>query len=128
MPRKPRALRELQGTLKDHPGRQNHNEPIPTRGAGEPPLSLNEFEREIWAEIIGISYHGVIGEADRMALEMMCRLVAEMRLDFSEMTAAKITQLSNLLARFGMTPSDRTKIVVPKKEKSNTFADLETKH
>lgn len=120
-PRKPTQIRKIQGTIKDHPGRQNPNEPTPARGIGPSHDSLTEYEREIWDEVVGISYRGVLGEADRIALEMMCRLIAEMRLDFTEMTAAKITQLSQLLGRFGMTPSDRTKIVIPKEQNVNPF-------
>ncbi len=128
-PRKPMALRELHGTASDHPGRQNQNQPEPTRGIGPADNGrhvngLNHNEQLIWDEIVGISYAGVLGEADRIALEMMCRLINEMRTNFADMTAAKITQLSGLLGRFGMTPSDRTKIVVPKNEKKNGFADL----
>lgn len=123
-PRKPQALREIQGTAKDHPNRQNPDQPEPTRGIGPPNQMLTEYEREIWDEVVGMSYAGVLGEADRIALELMCRLIAEMRLDFIEMTAAKLTQLSNLLGRFGMTPSDRTKIAVPKTKKSNPFEGM----
>jgi len=119
--RKPLALKQIQGTDKDHKSRQNQNEPTPTRGIGPSHSSLNEYEQEIWDEVVGISYRGVLGEADRIALEMMCRLIAEMRLNFEEMTAAKITQLSQLLGRFGMTPSDRTKIVIPKEQNINPF-------
>ena len=122
--RKPQALRELNGTSKDHPDRQNPNQPIPTKGIGPPNKVLTEYEQNIWDEIVGISYPGVLGEADRIALEMMCRLVGEMRMDFESMTAAKITQLSGLVGRFGMTPSDRSKIVVPKVAKANGFASL----
>ena len=123
-PRKPKALRELQGTIKDHPGRQNQNQPEPTRGIGPANSTLTEYEREIWDEVVGISYRGVLGEADRIALEMMCRLIAEMRLNFEEMTAAKITQLSTLLGRFGMTPSDRTKISIPQEKNKNAFEGM----
>lgn len=128
-PTKPQALRELQGTAKDHPGRQNKNQPVPTKGIGPANRpgcgsNLNDAEQAIWDEIVSISYSGVLGEADRLALEMMCRLVNEMRTNFEEMTAAKITQLSNLIGRFGMTPSDRAKIVVPSGKKKNGFADL----
>lgn len=122
--RKPQALRKIQGTDKDHASRQNKDEPVPVRGIGPAHSSLSEYECEIWDEVVGISYAGVLGEADRIALEMMCRLIAEMRLDFEEMTAAKITQLSQLIGRFGMTPSDRTKIVIPKGEKQNPFEDM----
>lgn len=119
--RKPTALKRIQGTDRDHKSRQNPDEPTPSRGIGPAHKTLTEYEKEIWDEIVGISYKGVLGEADRLALEMMCRLVAEMRLDFVEMTAAKITQLSQLIGRFGMTPSDRTKIVVPKEQNKNPF-------
>jgi hypothetical protein len=120
-PRKPTALKSLQGTDKQHPARINRNEPTPARGIGPANTSLTEYEAAIWDEVVGISYRGVLGEADRIALEMMCRLIAEMRLNFEEMTAAKITQLSQLLGRFGMTPSDRTKIVIPKEQNVNPF-------
>ena len=122
--RKPTAIKKILGTDKDHKSRQNQNEPVPVRGIGPNHSSLNEYEAAIWDEVVGISYAGVLGEADRIALEMMCRLIAEMRLDFEEMTAAKITQLSQLLGRFGMTPSDRTKIVIPKSEKQNPFEEM----
>jgi hypothetical protein len=123
-PRKPTALKQIQGTDKQNPERLNENEPVPVRGIGPNHSSLTEYEAAIWDEVVGISYAGVLGEADRIALEMMCRLIAEMRLDFEEMTAAKITQLSQLLGRFGMTPSDRTKIVIPKSKNSNPFEDM----
>jgi len=120
-PRKPTALKQIEGTDKRNKTRMNPDEPTPARGIGPSHDSLTEYEREIWDEVVGISYRGVLGEADRIALEMMCRLIAEMRLDFTEMTAAKITQLSQLLGRFGMTPSDRTKIVIPKEQNVNPF-------
>jgi len=41
------------------------------------------------------------------------------------MSAAKLSQLSTMLGKFGMTPSDRTKIVVPKgSEKKNGFTEM----
>jgi len=123
-PRKPTALKQVQGTDKRNKTRMNPNEPTPTRGIGPSHDSLTEYEREVWDEVVGIQYAGVLGEADRIALEMMCRLIAEMRLNFEEMTAAKITQLSQLLGRFGMTPSDRTKIVIPKGEQENPYEGM----
>lgn len=123
-PKKPTVLKELNGSAKKNPQRMNKNEPVPEFGIGEPNKNLNEFEKLIWDEVVGISYAGVLGEADRIALEMMCRLIGEMRLNFEEMTAAKITQLSQLIGRFGMTPSDRAKIVIQGGEKKNKFGAL----
>lgn len=122
--RKPQALRDLQGTSDDHPGRQNPDQPMPSRGIGPAHETLTEYQQAIWDEVVSISYRGVLGEADRIALEMMCRLIAEMRNSFDQMTAAKITQLSALIGRFGMTPSDRTKIVIPKSKNKNAFEGM----
>ena len=123
-PKKPTALKQLQGTDKRNKTRMNPDEPVPARGIGSPNKNLTAYEQEIWDEIVGISYRGVLGEADRIALEIMCRLVAEMRLNYAEFTAAKITQLSQLIGRFGMTPSDRTKIVIPKEKNANAFEGM----
>lgn len=123
-PKKPTALKIVQGTDKKNPNRMNHNEPVPTNGVGPAPSKLTPIEKEIWDEVVGISYKGVMGEGDRIALEIMVRLIAEMRADYITFTAAKITQLSQLLGRFGMTPSDRTKISVPKGTPKNGFESL----
>ena len=125
-PRAPTALKQMRGTDKKNPARMNNNEPVATKGIGPAIRSgsgcnLTQVEQDIWDEVVAISYAGVLGEADRVSLEMMCRLINEMRTNFTGMTAAKITQLSQLLGRFGMTPSDRTKITVPKAEKKNSF-------
>lgn len=130
-PRKPTALRELHGTIKDHPNRQNQNQPEVTRGIGPPPATLSPLEAEIWDEVVGIIYKGVFAEGDRIALEMFCKLLFRFRYadpsgkgDIVPLMGVELNQLTRLLSLFGMTPSDRTKIVVPKAEKKNSFADL----
>jgi len=120
--KKPQALRELHGTANRNKHRDNQEQPEVTRGIGPPSNRLTAEQKEIWDEIVGQMYAGVLAEGDRLALELLCRLVLEMRNNFEEMNASKITQLVGLLSRFGMTPSDRTKIIVPKKEESNPFA------
>jgi len=120
-PRKPTALREIQGTAHQNKHRQNGDQPIPDRQLAGPPDHLTERQQGIWLELTGIMYHGVLGQADGIAMELLCRMVEEMRHDFDNMNAAKLTQLSNLLGRFGMTPSDRTKVVVPKSPRVNPF-------
>lgn len=122
--RKPLALKQLQGTDKKNKHRINDSQPVPDRGIGPPSEHLNEQEKLIWDELVSNMYAGVLGDGDRMALELMCRLVREMRYNFEEMPAAKLTQLSNLLGRFGLTPSDRNKIIIPKTKQDNPFAGL----
>lgn len=120
-PRKPTALREIQGTAHQNKHRQNGDQPIPEQPLAGPPTHLTERQQQIWLELRGIMYQGVLGQADAIAMELLCRMVEEMRHNFDSMNAAKLTQLSTLLGRFGMTPSDRTKVVVPRRPKANPF-------
>jgi phage terminase small subunit len=123
-PKKPMALRVIAGTDKKNKHRNNNDEPVPTCGIGPAPKHLNPKQRAIWDEIVGMSCPGVLGESDRIALEMLCRLVHDMR-DYSNLfNAARYTQLSGMLGRFGMTPSDRTRIVVKKPKPKNAYEDL----
>jgi len=122
-PRKPMALRELHGTANRNKYRTNQNEPVVERGIGEPSEHLNKQEKAIWDEVVSQMYAGVLGSADRLALEMICRLVHEMRTNL-DMKATKLNLLVSLLGRFGMTPSDRAKIVVPKKTGNNPFENF----
>ena len=69
-------------------------------------------------------YAGVLGEGDKMAFEMLVRLIHEMRTAFEDMNGAKLSQLNSLLSKFGMTPSDRTTIDVPKEKKINPFESV----
>ena len=123
--KKPMAVRELHGTAHRNKHRNTNNVPEPIKGIGPASAYLTAIEKEVWDEVVGIACPGVLGNTDRIGLEMLCKLIAEMRTDFDNMTAAKITQLSNALGRFGMTPADRMKLNVPKKKEAATgFAAL----
>lgn len=124
VPKKPTALKVAQGTASRNKQRQNPNEPVPARGIGPAPGHLNPGQKKIWDEIVGIMYAGVLGEADRIALELMTVLLDEFRVNPLDFSGAKLARLEGLLSRFGMTPADRTKIVVPKGEKKNPFGGL----
>ena len=124
-PRKPLELRQLHGTAKDHPGRQNRDAPGPNGGIGPAPVYLSAYEAAIWDELVGQMHARVMGQADRLAFELAVRITAEMRLGFGDMPTPRLALLSSLLSRFGMTPVDRTKLIVPKSEKSeNPFGSL----
>lgn len=122
----PTALKRLNGSAAQHPERINDNEPVPERGIGSAPAHLGPAEQAIWDEVVSVMYKDVLGEADRIALEAMVRLIHMMRTSFDEMTAAQLTRLTGLLGQFGMTPADRTKISVPKRQSDNPFAGLDS--
>lgn len=124
-PKKPTALKEVHGTADRNKQRQNPDEPVPENGIGPAPDHLTEGERAIWDEVVSHMYAGVLGEADRMGLEVMVKLIHLMRTDFEGMTGAQLARLNGLLSQFGMTPADRTKISVPKdKDKGNPFEGM----
>ena len=130
-PRKPQALRELHGTAKDHPGRQNQNQPEVTRGIGPAPDHFTELQSDTWDYLVSVMFAGVLAESDRPTMEMMSILFYRFRHgDYEEnsvcpaLNGVELSRLDSLMGRYGMTPSDRTKIVVPKQEKTNPFDDM----
>ncbi len=123
-PKKPTILKLANGSLRHNPSRRNPGEPAPTRGIGPAPERLTAEQRETWDEIVRICFAGVLGESDRIALEMIVVLLVEFRTGFADMNGAKMKLLESLMGRFGLTPSDRTKIVVRKAPPKNPFVGM----
>jgi hypothetical protein len=129
--KKPMEIRKLHGTDQTNKHRNNENIPEPSSGIGPGAKYLSNGEREIWDEIVSISCPGVLGNTDRISLEIMCRLLYRFRFGDHDKDAvlvnlngAELSQLSSLLGRFGMTPVDRMKLSVPKSKPKNSFGDL----
>lgn len=123
-PKLPKNVHYLKGTDKKDPQRMRarENEPEDTRDLGSVPETLTELERKAWDEIVNNAIPGVLGQADRQAVELAAVLMTKFRA--RETTAADIGQLIRLLGQFGMTPSERSKINVGGKGKEeNPFAD-----
>jgi hypothetical protein len=130
------ALLELAGALKHDPKRYaDRREPKPSGPLGDPPKRLRRAEKAMWAELVSIIPEGVLGNSDRWLVEITSRLMAKMVKNgiggAVGLTGSELSQLSTLLGRMGMTPSDRSKVGVPlpqrKTEKQiNRFADLDS--
>jgi hypothetical protein len=120
-PSKPTAVLELVGAYQKNPQRKRQKEPKPSQGIGSFSLGPTSIP-EIWDEIVGQVVPGVLTISDRMALELVCRLYAEIRLNPDEISVGKVTALANLLGRFGLTPSDRAKISMPEEEKEDEWS------
>ena len=124
-PRKPSATLELTGAYKKNSQRRHKLEPRPEDGPGDPPLFMSFDEQEIWREIIAMCEPGVFGPSDRVALEIVTKLFYEFRFSYDTFTAAKLNRLETFLARFGMTPSDRSKVAVKPKPKKSLYEELD---
>lgn len=114
-PRTPTNVLELRGAYKKDPQRKRKNEPKPAAGIGkfsDGPVDLPE----IWDEVVAQTVPGVMTVSDRIALEALCRLIADIRNNPAELSVGKITAMVSLLGRFGLTPADRSKVTIPEEK------------
>jgi len=72
---------------------------------GLAPRHLTKEEKKVWYELSAIVPIGVAEASDRWAFELLVCLMRKFRSGYVK--AGEVTQISNLLARFGMTPADR---------------------
>lgn len=124
-PRKPTAVLELKGAFNKDPQRQRDAEPVPTDGIGDPPDHFDVVKVKAWEEVVSIAPPGVLFNSDRLALEMFVCLLVEFRGNPNGFHQAKLGRLESLCGKFGMTPSDRSKIIVaPREQGKKGFAAL----
>lgn len=124
-PRKPTKILELKGAFKKDPQRKRLSEPKSDTPLGDPPKHLRKKVQGIWCEIASHASPDVLTASDRIALELAAELLFEFRIDPIEFPANKLSRLESLLAKFGMNPSDRSKMSVGKpRDPANPFADF----
>jgi hypothetical protein len=107
-PRTPTATLELAGAFKKNPARKKAraNEPVVDTPLGDPPESLHQVERIVWAEMAEEG-HWLTG-ADRFLFEIAVRLMSMHR-------------------GLGFSPTERSKIKAPGSEAetpADPFADF----
>lgn len=127
-PRTPSNILDARGAFDKNPNRRRVDEPEPNGEIGEPPTRFNAAELVAWSEIVSTCAAGVFCKSDRLAVEVAAVLLAMFREDPAGIPAAKLARLDSLMARFGMTPSDRSKVSAPKAPAVNPFAALVAKN
>ena len=120
-PKKPAIIRALQGTLQ--PCRTNTNEPVPVGLLGQPPPHLLPAEKEAWLQISETIAPGVATSADMLLVEIVAVTMARFR--DGTITGAQMSALMRGLSQMGMSPADRSKIVVAKEDKNERFSRFE---
>lgn len=124
--RKPTEVLKLVGAGKKNPARlrERAGEPTDNDPLGDPPAYLMATEREIWGVLKDQLVEGVALASDRMAFEVLCRLVGLMQTNgIGGMEVGQIAQMNKLFVAFGMTPADRSRVKAPPKNtKKNPFA------
>lgn len=111
---KPIEVARLTGATDKNPARYRNRAkaPKPAAGLGAVPDYLTSAATVVWLETVPGMVDGVLTVADRIAWCSLCELEAERREAPRDFSGAKFASLISLLARFGMTPSDRAKVSV----------------
>jgi phage terminase small subunit len=120
----PTAVHELRGSFDKNPQRRRNGEPQPKGGIGPAPEHMDEFEQAVWDELVDLAVPNVLGDADRILLERCSKLLAKSRRDPDHFNGTNEGHLMSYLSRMGMTPSDRAKLSVGKKDGGDEFDDL----
>lgn len=122
-PRTPTNILKLRGTDKNTPARMREraNEPQNKNPVGKPQTWLTAAEKRAWRMLEKECITGVLGEADRFALAMAAQLAAKCINHTA--TPADKTLMHRYLGQFGMTPSERSRIAIPKEKPKNKFDD-----
>ena len=122
-PRKPANILSINGAQKRNPGRlkARGKQTEDQRSIGRAPSGLTDAQRAAWRELVR-NDPGVLTKADRIAVEMTARLMAEIRAGDTQ--ASKQALLTQMLHKLGQTPQGRNYVSVPEKPERNPFADL----
>src|SRR5574341_1292196 len=108
-PRKPTVLHEVQGTKRAD--RHGNDEPSPPPSGLEPPSWLKVGARRVWDELAPpVHRQGLLTDLDVELFAHACTQIAVARRSVKNQRALDIA--NRILARFGMTPSDRAKVTV----------------
>jgi hypothetical protein len=116
--RKPKAVAERDGSFEKHPERKANyeNDPKPGGPLGAPPASFKAEEFTgarllgIWNEIVSQAPPGVLTSADRLHVEMTCRIIHRIR--YQTPKSGDFNSLREFLSKMAMNPADRTKVQV----------------
>ena len=124
--RVPTSILEARGSFVSHKTRKNARagEPVETRPLGGPPRFFAEEQRKIWREFARMVPEGVATYADRWSVELIVGAMTKYRAGTAK--SMDLQQISSLLARFGLTPADRSRVVAPLAPKlENEWSDLD---
>jgi len=131
-PRVPTKILKLRGADKKHPDRMKlrENEPVSTKPIGKPSKYLSSIEKKAFKEIANSAIDGVLYESDTLAVELAAQLMVKCRgllvIDNKTITASAAEQnlFFKYLGQFGMMPSERSKISIPKNNMPSAWDDL----
>jgi hypothetical protein len=114
-PRKPTAVLELTGAFRKNPKRRR-TEPVPTGPLGEPPEHFTIEQAQVWHELAGACSPGVLTASDRLLVEIAAVMMLQFRKQGAHTKRGDLNLLISILSRMGMSPADRLRLGVAKRE------------
>lgn len=125
-PRTPTNVLDMRGAFKKNPQRlrERENEPTVVDPLEDPPKTFTGDQLQAWNDIVRTAPKGVLTAADSVAVESAARLLALERIGKASDSQGR--RLDALLGKFGMTPSDRSKVSVsvPTPRQGNPFGQI----
>lgn len=113
-PRAPLAKLKASGTLDKNPSKYRDRKEPQSRPIGKPSRCLKKREVEAWHAFMHEAPW--LREGDRRLLEMACVLTA--RFWSGKATNDDMRFLTTLLSKMGMTPTDRSRVLIADSGKS----------
>jgi len=132
MNKKPTAHLELVGAFKKDPQRKRDSEPVCKAPVGKAPKRLTKDQREAWNYLVDSAKDvpGVLTRLDRAFLELCAIGLAGVwtydpaNNNSRPLSANALSTVGNMLSKLGMTPVDRSNVVVPKAENKDEYGDF----
>lgn len=126
-PKKPTSQLEIVGAFKKNPDRRRDSEPV----CNDPVIMLPELSddgQKAWAFLESTAVPGVLTAMDSAYLALVAESLADVWYGDSK-TITDRAKVGAMLGKLGMTPSDRSNVIVPKKRETTgrSFKDLARK-
>ena len=118
-PRKPTAQLEIVGAFKKDPQRKRDAEPQCNEPARMPHDRIDEPVKEAWDFLVSTAVPGVLTAMDSASLLLCARCLSEVW--DGEVNITDSQKVNVMLGKLGMTPSERSKVIVPKKKEDNPY-------
>lgn len=117
-PRLPTNVLDARGSFRKHPERAAEREAEPQPGVddeiGDPPDWFGPEQFMCWQEIVTLAHERTLSSADRLIVEHGAQLLAMLRAEQWQVHPTIMIRWETVLAKLGMTPSDRSKVAARK--------------
>lgn len=122
--KQPLELAEIKGLVAHNPQRYTKEPVKNAMPLGQPPDHLSKEAKRTWFELEAMVPAGVLTYAERAIMEILSNLLVEYRKDPPAFPSGKYVHLIGMMARLGMTPTDRQKIGVEKSPQADPMDEF----